>query len=765
MPRNEELTADYQFERLRFENPTGDVVIATAIVQDGGAVAIKGPEPDDGFVAGRTYRFFGYWTKYTNRHTGRSEEQFSFSTVVETTPMTKSGALVYLQRVKGIGKRGAEELWAEYGENVFEAIKYSDLSECSVLTGVATETLELARELFLTFEKSEKSTIELLGILAGRGFPKSTIDECIKRWGVTAARRIRKNPFILMALPGVGFTRCDQLYLSMRLPAAAMKRQAYCATFGVDREASNSGSTWVEDKFARAAVKGMIGGTEARPEKAIKLALRGELMASTYAGEDGRPDWDGDVRYLSDRKRARNERRLAELITKAVAETPSFDSQVFNLDVSQHQLNQINYLTAAEGCIRILGGGPGTGKTYTLARLVAIWMDIVGPREIALAAPTGKAAVRITESMAAAGIRLRAKTWHSLLEYGPGGFARDEHNPLPYRIVIGDEQSMQDTDMAYYAFRARAAGCLFFLVGDVNQLPPVGHGAPLRDMIQAGVPHAILTEVRRNSGEIAEQCRVMREESKINLSSQDGNLKFIEAMNPRSQIGRMLAVLEDHNNDASKCQVLVPTNKSGDLGRKSLNLILQNKLNSSRPISGSPFRQNDKVVCLKNGWLGAEDYAEEAITQKGQVYVANGEIGQIVECEPRRMLIELQDPWRVVRVFRNNTTKDDTPDDDDAVIKPEDQPDTGCKWDLAYALSVHKMQGSEAPIVIVMLDESGGARRVCSREWLYTAISRAKEQCYVIGKENLAHDMVRRSKINDRKTFLAEQIQVSEVLV
>lgn len=758
---NTELIADYQFERRRFENATGDVIIGAVILKDGGATAIKGPEPDGGFLEGRTYRFFGRWTEYRHKHNGRTEKQFSFSTVVESEPITEAGALVYLQRANGIGPAIARHLWATYGPAVFEVLKCGVLETVAARTGVALTTLEHARDFFMSESGRERSTIDLLGLLAGKGFPRTTVEQCIARWGVTAAARIRRNPFCLMAMPGVGFLRCDQLYLSMHLDPTRMKRQAYCALYGVDRESSRSGSTWVDERHAHACVRGLVSGVAANPVRAVKLARKARLLDATYADEFGEPDWDGTVCYLADWRRAQHEERLSKFVTTALQDTP-VTTDWSSKNLSSHQRSKIQKLMGDSGCLRILGGGGGTGKTYSLARLVNHWIKIVGRGKIALAAPTGKAAVRITEALTAQGIKLRAQTWHKLLEYGANGFARDASNPLTYDIVVGDETSMLDTDMAYHAFAARPKGCLYFLVGDVHQLPPVSHGAPLRDMIAADVPYAELTEIQRNSGEIVRQGKNMRESGTIDLAeNHELNLELMSVAKPSQQIEQMLEILAAEDRP---CQVLTPTNKSGDLGRRNLNEILQNRLNPNPPIPGSPFRLGDKVVNLRNSWLTCLRNDDDAIVQKGQTYVANGEIGQVVDCEERKMQIKLLDPFRLVQIWRMKEPAHKGPNDDDAVVKPEEETGTGCKWDLAYALSVHKFQGSQVPVAIIMLDEGGGARRICSREWIYTAISRASEKCYLIGKRSVADQMVRVTKVSERKTFLQQLIQ-SGVLV
>ena len=757
--QTEELIGEFSHERNRFENPTGATVIGVVVAKDGGAVTVKGSEPaGDGFVPGQTYRFFGRWSEYENKYRRKKEKQFAFSLVADTSPITEAGTKLYLQKFKGISKGIANKLWRAFGDGVLDMIREAPW-EVSQGEDLDDDLIDRISDILWETKDKEQATIDLLELFAGKGFPKKTIDRCIDEWGGNAANVIRRDPFKLLQFPGVGFRRVDALYVSMHLPEGKLRRQGYCAMHGVDLQCSESGSTWVDAAHARCMVKGLIGEKLARPEKAVRFGIRAGLM--TQQRSDGeKPHWDGDEVYLSSRMKAQREQKLGEYILDAMAEPPYADIPEPASELSRHQSAAVLKLRKSWGCIRILGGGPGTGKTFVLSHIVKGLLQEAGKDSIALAAPTGKAAVRITESLAAAGIRLRATTWHSLLGFNPGGgFRYNEKNPLPHIVIIGDEMSMQDTDMACRAFAARRKGCLFFLIGDIHQLPPVGHGAPLRDMIRSGVPYAELHEVRRNSGEIVTQCHKMRAEEKIDFSG-GGNLSHVPASTEDETMTETIRLVKEMEDPVWGCQVLVPTNKM----RKEANKVLQSQISTGPEIKGSPFRISDKVVCLKNGWLKPIECSPEAICHEasGNVYVANGELGCVVKADDKRLVIKVSDPYRLVSVFRRPVHENGDPDDRDSYVKREEESATGCDWDLAYALSVHKAQGSEAPQVIVMMDKSGGARRICSREWLYTAISRAKEHCYVVGPEHIAHDMVSVTKVHDRKTFLAERIQSGE---
>ncbi|NLX99045.1 MAG: AAA family ATPase, partial [Rhodopirellula sp.] len=390
--------------------------------------------------------------------------------------------------------------------------------------------------------------------------------------------------------------------------------------------------------------------------------------------------------------------------------------------LTTHQSAELRRATS--GPIGILAGGPGTGKTYTVAELCRSLSSTVGLDHVAIGAPTGKAAVRVTETLQRAGVSIRARTWHSLLRGGTdGGFSFDRSKPLPYRVLIGDESSMLDTDLMAAILRARARGTLVLFVGDVNQLPPVGHGAPLRDLIAAGLPCGELTEIKRNSGGIVEACHAIRQGKPWDCGD---NLRLIEADQPEEQIRLMLRAVQSQPgiDPIDDVQVVAAVNAKSPLSRAALNAVLQRELNPSGLSAGTnPFRVRDKIVCLKNGRYRAVEWDSQDedvdATDKGEVYVANGELARVLAVEPTLTVARLENPTRVVRIPRGASAGQEASDADAGSGSGGDGSDgndsdksagTGCSWDLGYCLSVHKSQGSEWPVVITMLDDYPGAR-------------------------------------------------------
>lgn len=752
-----ELTAIFERERLRFENADGDTIIGEARPVNGEVgepIAIKGKAERDELQQHLSYRFYGHWTEYHNKRTGRLERQFSFKTFVASQPHGRAGIITYLKKAgegHNIGQATSVQLWEKFGPDAVRILRESPEVVAAAIKRLSLEDCQAAAKWLKEKQDLEDCTIELASLFDGRGFPKSLPSAVVKVFGNKAADLIKRDPYRLMHFRGCGFRRCDALYLELGLDPARLRRQAFCAWYTV---ASNTdGHTWFPAQFAASGVQAMVGGAKARPARAIKLATRicklnkdthGALSVIREAG--GAVVEAGTNVFVAEGRKAWCEAKVAEL----VADRMSDDSFKFfwpnaeHLEsVSEHQREKL--VECLRGSICILGGSPGTGKTYTAARLIASIASNIGFEGIAVAAPTGKAAVRITQAMQDYGLPLKARTWHSLLGVGEseGTFQHDETDPWPFQLIVGDESSMIDTNLMSSILRATAKNCALLLIGDVNQLPPVGHGAPLRDLISAGVPYGELREIKRNSGGIVEACAAIRDgqpwEPGDNLILNNGNLAGqLEAVNAE------LAVAKNSGLDPVwDCQVLVAVNEKSPLSRKAVNQFLQAELNPNCKVAGTPFRVADKVVCLKNSDFSLlQDDAGKA-EHGDKTRVMNGELGKVMEIAEKYLVIRVDDPYRLIRVPRAGG---------------DDGEGAGCNWDLGYGLSCHKSQGSEWSQVIVLLDEYPGAKMVCSREWLYTAISRAKQKCILIGKKSTADQMCRRVSINKRKTFLRELI-------
>lgn len=501
-------------------------------------------------------------------------------------------------------------------------------------------------------------------------------------------------------------------------------------------------------------------------------------------------------------------------------------------ELTPHQQQQASLATSAP--FGILAGTPGTGKTFTAAAIIRATARQIshnirsnlsdGVQALAVAAPTGKAAVRCSDAMQAYGLDINATTIHRLLGItrnghdGSGwGFFYNRDNPLPYKVIVVDEVSMLDTDLAASLFDAIAPGTHVLFVGDPYQLPPVGHGAPLRDMLLARrpdgsqvVPFGELTEIKRNDGAIVRACRAIRAGERVlppaphQFDVAGGmNWKHHEISRPAMQLAALQTLIQccpQGVNPIWDIQVLTAVNESSELSRKKLNEELQRILNphGSR-VDGCSFRVGDKVICTSNNWhvLHEDEHGrkswewtndpscnsrgvgvfddEDNDNGERRDFVANGEIGRVDDITGADLFIRFYGPKRVIRVplkmvkKRDAERKEGNGNDgasqgggagDQGNVSGNEKPaGFNGDFDLAYAITTHKAQGSQAPIVISLVDESRGAGMVTSREWWYTAASRAEKLWMTIGKIEVLNRQCKRVALRDRKTFLAERLR------
>jgi exodeoxyribonuclease V alpha subunit len=359
---------------------------------------------------------------------------------------------------------------------------------------------------------------------------------------------------------------------------------------------------------------------------------------------------------------------------------------------------------------------------------------------------------------------------------------------LDCKWLVVDESSMIDTNLMAVLLAAVPTGCHVLFVGDPYQLPPVGHGSPLRDLIAASLPCGELTQVRRNAGQIVHACLRIKNGEDFETTDridQDAepprNLRLIHAKDEAAQADMLSMALGGMKafHPVWGCQVIVARNKGGQVTRRPLNERLQALLNpEGYTATGNPFRVGDKVICLKNSkqqvvdFDGSQDETDPAIVRDPrsyltrysvdhdtghrepvQVKVMNGEIGRVVAVGASQMVVRFSERDELIRVPMGKSDKSEEKEDDDN--------GRGCNFDLGYAVTCHKLQGSEAPCVIVMADAQGGG--VATREWWYTAVSRAAKVCLIVGSRAVVDKQRVRVSMTRRKTFLVEQLTAAAV--
>ncbi len=449
--------------------------------------------------------------------------------------------------------------------------------------------------------------------------------------------------------------------------------------------------------------------------------------------------------------------------------------------LSDHQKAAIAAATSAK--LGILTGGPGTGKTFIVASLLKRIIRQFGNHQVRVCAPTGKASVRAGESLRAQGVDIRATTIHSLLEIGRNGhdgdgwgFERNANNPLEARFVIIDEYSMVDTSLASDLLEAIADGTHVLIVGDPHQLPPVGHGSPLRDMLAANVNHGELTEVRRNAGTIVEACAAIKAGTPIGdcdaidlAAEKPLNLRFFECgqVDVPETLFELLKSFKRFD-PRWDTQIITALNDKSDCSRKKLNDRLCGLLNpDGKKAAPNLFAVGDKIICTRNTMLKTCEYRSRS-SHPDQVsepnnyasadpakwpaewYVANGELGRVIAVNVKESVVRFGgDDVPCVKVPVRKPKEGESGDDFAGGAAGD--------FEHAWAITVHKSQGSEWPCVICIVDDAAGA--IADRNYWYTAISRAKKLCLLIGPRGTFEKQVKRQSMNRRRTFLADLIR------
>ena len=422
-------------------------------------------------------------------------------------------------------------------------------------------------------------------------------------------------------------------------------------------------------------------------------------------------------------------------------------SEKLDLDVKQRTA----VLEAARNGLFILTGGPGTGKTTTINTMIHFFEGL--GMEIRLAAPTGRAAKRMTETTG-----YEAQTIHRLLEvsgnpeeaHAESGFSRNKENPLETDVIIIDEMSMVDLPLMHALLEAISVGTRLILVGDQNQLPSVGPGSVLKDMIRSERFAIVkLTKIFRQAGEsdIVVNAHKINAGELVVLDNKSKDFFFLKRSDSDVILRVVLALVQEKmpryvNADPLEIQVLTPM-KKGLLGVERLNAMLQRYLNPPSPEKketeqgGRLFRAGDKVMQIKNNYqLEWEIRTARGLTIDSGQGVFNGDMGVIREIDlfEETVEVEFDEQRRITYPF--------------AMLE---------ELELAYAITIHKAQGSEYPAVVLPL--LPGPRLLYNRNLLYTAVTRAKKCITIVGSEETFQDMIQNKSEQERYTSLDERIR------
>ena len=644
-------------------------------------------------------------------------QQFQCSTWEEVMPATAYGIEKYLGSglVKGIGPKFARLIVDRFGTGTIDVIE-TDIERLNEVHGIGPKRIAKIRE---SWEK-QKDIKNVMLFLQGHGVSTAFAAKIYREYGKESVSKVQENPYRLADdIWGIGFKTADGIASKMGYGKDDPRRVRSGILYTLGQLA--------DEGHCFATGKQLLGTA------AELLDVREEAIGAVLADMSGADDviTDGEAIYLPPFHYAECgvARRLlalrngnGSLFSEDEPELPRVEGIVYD----ETQLEAVRL--ALKSKVMVLTGGPGTGKTTTTKAIIGALRS--SGMKVLLAAPTGRASKRMSEATG-----MEAKTIHRMLEYNPkDGYQRNADNPLTGDALIVDECSMIDILLMNNLLKAVPDGMRLILVGDIDQLPSVGAGNVLRDIIDSGaVPVIRLTRIFRQ----AQTSRIVMSAHAVNAgrlpdlsNGRETDFFFLREEDPEKVaesivdlVGRRLPGA--YGIGADSIQVLTPMQR-GVVGAASLNIALQQSLNGngdSLSRGGYTFRKGDRVMQLRN------DYDKE---------VFNGDLGYITE-------VNLED--RVLKVdFDGREIEYDSTELDEL--------------SLAYATTIHKAQGSEYPVVVIPVMMNHFV--MLQRNLIYTGITRAKKVCVLIGQLKALSYAVRNLTVQKRNTRLKERLAIPE---
>jgi exodeoxyribonuclease V alpha subunit len=679
-------------------------------------------------IPGEIIKMQGEWATHL-----KYGQQFKAAHYQCTTPTTVFGIEKYLGSglIKGIGPVMAKRIVKKFKEETLDIIETS-IKRLTEVPGIGEKRIAMIREAWI----EQKEIRSVMIFLQSHGVSSGYASRIYKQYGQMSIKVVQENPYRLaMDIVGIGFVTADKIAGKLGFPPDSELR-AEAGIIYVLHELADEGHVCFPYEAFMEQCRQILGIDQTIIEKVIAaVATRGDIVVEGSTVVDESFGADRRAVYLAGYYTAEIQltARLKELLAAPKA-ARQIDAEIaihwaqekFAITFAPKQIEAIR--SAATRKVLVITGGPGTGKTTIINAILKIYSAI--KTRIILAAPTGRAAKRMAETTGH-----EAKTIHRLLEYSiqKRGFQRDGSNPLEGHLLIVDEASMIDTVLMHYLLKALPREATLILVGDVNQLPSVGPGNCLKDVIDSSViPVVELNEIFRQAKEsaIIVNAHRINEGMMPQFKPAEDKLEdfyFVEMEDPQKVLEMIVLLVKNRiptrfGLDAvDDIQVLTPMHR-GVIGTANLNVELQKVLNPGEEgvyRGGQNFRVGDKVMQIRN------NYDKE---------VYNGDIGRISRFDD-----ELQE---VAVLMDSREVLYDYSDLDELV--------------LAYAVSVHKAQGSEYPAVVIPVLTQHYL--LLQRNLIYTAVTRGKKLVVLVGTKKALAIAVKNNQTQKRFTLLKQRL-------
>jgi len=748
------LEIEGQLTNIIYKNDMNSYTVAEFLTNEDEELTVVGYLP---FInVGDSLKLVGSLVKHPDYG-----EQFKISTFEKVMPSTPEALEKYLANgnFKGIGPATAKKIVATFGNDTINIIKLEP-QKLTQIKGITKEkALDIAEEFLKNWE-----LWQIVGFLDKFGIGPQGAENVYRKLGENALEQIEENPYVLIDVASkVNFEKVDKIALDLGYEPDNYKRIRSGIKYGLERVALNGHSTVVYEHLIE-YVKSLLDVSENVVEETIiNMKAKDEIVIEDR--EDG-SEWVY-LKYFYDAEENIAEKLISlnncdniKYIKKLVKELEDIQKQI-GMNLSDKQKEAIESVNENNVCI--ITGGPGTGKTTIIKAIIELYKKH-GMKPV-LCAPTGRAAKRMTETTGE-----EAKTLHRLLELA--GMVSDDNDnfntellvtPIDGDIIIVDETSMVDMFLMNYLLKAVYKGTKLVLVGDIDQLPSVGPGCILKDIILSEkITTIVLNQIFRQAAKskiIVNAHRVNEgqnfiEDKKANIdNSEDIELLddffFINENNPDKILDTIISLCSGRLKKygdfdfLNNIQIITPT-KKGKIGTKDLNKVLQEKLNGydenkNEKIYGEVvFRENDRVMQIKNNYNMI--WEKESDNQFGRELgngVFNGELGIIEEINTLEKSVTVKFDDGKMAVYENTDLD---------------------QLEHAYAITVHKAQGSEFDVVILPICQL--APMLQTRNLIYTAITRAKKMLIVIGNKNIVDYMIKNNNTKNRNTGLKYKMEM-----